>query len=182
MDVWDDLKQRLVVEFLSGAKLWTSSPEDIDRYEAESGFRLPDSYRELVGTFGPGTYGRGWRLAAPGVPNSSSDNLAKLNEYLRPVHPGFVFFCGKEDFHAHFAWDSGDITDPATHEYGVYLVGSPGSGDSFEAQTTKVASTFREFLMTYALGGGFERHGAAYGYGLPAEVLDDPVVGFFQVV
>jgi hypothetical protein len=168
MGDWDELKERLVIRFASEGAARTSSPEDLDRFEAESGFTLSDDYREFAVAFGPGTYGRGWQIKAPGFSGAGRGraDLARLYQALQDVHPGLIAFCGKEEFHGWFAWDPEDVTDPVGHDYGVYLLGGPTGGDP-DAKPIKVASTFREFVMSFALGQGFKRsefNGGSYEY------------------
>jgi hypothetical protein len=153
MGVWDDLKKRIAVRYTSDGKHRKPKPKDLDRYEKESGFKLPDDYREFVLTFGPGTFGRGWEFSSPGFPKVDSDvDLAYMNrrfqEQNTPLHQDHVRFCGKEDFHGWWAWNPKDVTNPERHEYGIYLL--------LDDPPVKVASTFREFVMSYALGGGFQ--------------------------
>ncbi len=174
MGVWDDLKERIEVQFASEGVVRTPSPQDLDRFEQESGFRLPLDYREFAATFGPGTYGWGWQIETPGFAKSKKKNyegLAGLYRRLEKDYPGFVIFCGKEDFHGWFAWDSNDVTDPEGHDNGVSLLGGP-NGDDTDAPPIKVASSFREFVLSYALGGGFE----------PGEAITSGSVPFVQVL
>jgi len=149
-------KKRVKVYYASEDKVLKPKVKDLDQYEKESGFKLPDDYREFARTFGPGTFD-GWQISTPGFPNAEHEvDLAKLNERLRRSYlPNFVRFCGKEDFHGWFAWNPEDITDPVKHHYGVYLLGGL-RGEDPEAQPIKVASSFHEFFISYALGGGFE--------------------------
>lgn len=179
MGVWDDLKKRLVVRYASEGEVKTPSLEDLDRFEQESGFRLPDDYREFATSLGPGTYGPGWQVETPGFAKAEGSYAGIQG--LRHIDPLFVAFCGKEDFHGWFAWDPRDVIDPVAHDYGVYLLGGPDGHDG-DAPPIKVSSTFREFLMSYALGGGFERRKDEDGDGPPDEVPDDPEVGFSQVL
>lgn len=153
--VWDDLEKRLAVRYTSDGKHRKPKPKDLDRYEKESGFRLPDDYREFALTFGPGTFGRGWQFSTPGFSKTKSHvDLATLNHFFQmqkgDLNQSFVRFCGKEDFHGWFAWNPEDVTDPAKHEYGIYLL--------MDDPPVKVASTFREFVMFYAMGGGFHEY------------------------
>jgi hypothetical protein len=183
MGVWDDLRRRLVVQYASEAEVQTPSPEDLDRFERESGFRLPDDYRDFAATFGPGTYGPGWQVETPGFANAEGryNGLAGLFRRVQDTYPGFVVFCGKEDFHGWFAWDPKDVTDPGGHDYGVYVLGGP-SGEDSDAPPLKAASSFREFVLSYALGGGFKRQLAESGYGDPGEAGSSGPVPFAQVL
>lgn len=135
MGIWDDLKRRLVVQYASEGEVKTPSPEDLDRFERESGFRLPEDYREFATTFGPGTYGPGWQVETPGFAKPPRgkykkapgryDGLDGLYRQMQGYNPGFVVFCGKQDFHGWVAWDPKDVTDPVARDYGVYVLGGP---------------------------------------------------------
>jgi hypothetical protein len=182
MGVWDELKERLVVRYASEGEVVKPKEEDLERYEEESGHRLSVAYREFVLEFGPGTIGRGWQLSSPGFTKADSDvDLARLNERFRSdSHPNFIRFCGKEDFHGWFAWDPEDITDPVEHRYGLYLIGGLRGHES-QAPPIKVASTFHEFIMSYALGGGFDRHQEGLTND-PGDPVLPETVGFAQVI
>ncbi len=74
------------------------------------------------------------------------------------------------------------MTNPEGHDYGVSLLGGP-NGDVTDAPPIKVASSFREFVLSYALGGGFERQQSEYGLWVdPREAIASGPVPFFQVL
>lgn len=177
MGVWDDLERRLEVHYTSGDEVGKPKPEDLDQFEQESGFRLPVEYREFALTFGPGTFGRGWQFSTPGFSDIQSyENISRLNKrfHSQGLYPGFFLFCGKEDFHGWFAWNSEDVTDPDKHEYGIYLL--------LNDPPVKVASTFHEFVMFYALGGVFERQEEGDQGNEPDDSDMTGPIGFSQVL
>ncbi len=162
MGVWDDLKKRLVVIYVDSMgsdKVLKPKVKDLDHFERESGFRLPDDYREFARMFGPGKFDAGWKFATPGFPNIKSYDvdLALLNHQIQSqkatgLYQNFFRFCGKEDFQGYWGWNPEDVTDPDTHDYGIYLL----MGDRYDGPH-KVASTFHVFVISYVFGGGFER-------------------------
>jgi hypothetical protein len=89
---------------------------------------------------------------------------------------GFFRFCHSDDFHGSWAWNPEDVTDPGTHEYGIYLLGADGYDGPH-----KVASTFHEFVMSYVLGGGFHREEEPWKCEPGEQGLPD-AIGFFQVI
>jgi hypothetical protein len=184
MAVWDDLEKRVVVDHVNamgGCVALKPRPEDLDRFERESGFKLPDGYREFAMTFGPGCLDPGFYFYSPGFPSDQSVDLAARNLPSQPKEPGgphggFLRFCHSDDFHASWAWDPEDVTDPDTHEYGIYLLGADGYDGPH-----KVASTFHEFVTSYVLGGGFHRDEEPWKCKPGEQGLPD-AIGFFQVI
>lgn len=184
MGIWDDLKKRVLVDHvdaLGGCVVLKPRPEDLDRFERESGFKLPDSYREFVMTFGPGCLDPGFYFYSPGFPSDQSVDLAARNpssQSQKPEGPfgDFIRFCISDDFHGSWAWKPEDVTDPGTHEYGIYLLGADGYDGPH-----KVASTFHEFVMSYVLGGGFHREEEPWKWKAGEPGLPD-TIGFFQVI
>src|SRR4051794_41938662 len=73
MGVWDDLEKRLVIHNEDGP---SKKPklEDLDKCEAEAGFKLPEDYREFALAFGPGCL-HGFNFHTPGFPRSEWANL-----------------------------------------------------------------------------------------------------------
>ena len=173
MGRWDELEGRLDISTQDGF-VRKPTTEDLDRFEAETNFKLPDDYREYAVTFGPGTLGRGeWKVRTPGFPRDEYHDLARFVERWRNcwlgvpdedlarifgVEPAkfrrMVPFCEKENCRGCFAWDPEEVTDAGRHEYGYYFL----SGDSRDIPWPRVASSFREFVQVNALGGGFERY------------------------
>ena len=167
MGIWDDLRQRIKVEFASAGKVETSSPEDLDRFEKESGFRLPDDYGEFATTFGPGTCGRGC---------SSMPPLRRVQErQCRPRHaqPGLE---GRLSG-IHRLLGQGGLSrvvrmGPSRRHRSVLprpwgLSPRRPDGEVPDAPPIKVASTVREFIFSFAVGQSLERseyNDGAYAY------------------
>jgi hypothetical protein len=56
----------------------------LDQFEAESGFRLPHSYRSFVKVFGPGVLAWDYDVRAPGYPEQGVDvDLATFNAHIK---------------------------------------------------------------------------------------------------
>jgi hypothetical protein len=135
------------------------SDDDLNRYERESGFRLPLSYRAFVKVFGPGELGGDFRLRAPGYPDHPHADLGRSNAEIRagltktflslfndPDRVArMVFFCapGGGDW---IGWDPEDIRDAELHEYGIYEIG--------DEEMEKVADSFPQFIEEVCLGPG----------------------------
>jgi hypothetical protein len=185
MGIWDPIVARL--------KIWTQddevrrpTPADLDRYEAEAGFKLPDDYRSYALTFGPGELGRcEFCFSTPGFPKAGDLDLAEKNRiWLKLAVAGcpdknlaerfgdawrarrLIHFCEVSGIGDRFAWDPMDVTDAETHEYGIYAL----PVDSTGWKNMRVARTFREFVLDYALGGQYT------GWGPPKpEHLVEPI-------
>lgn len=187
MAVWGDLERRLVIYNEDGPAK-KPRPEDLDRYEAEDGFKLPEDYREFALLFGPGGLHR-FNFRTPGFPGSEWANLGgrlvpdeyEDDEWLVQVigDPDLarrlVVFSDVDGIGDCFAWDPADVTDPVKHDYGIYII----AHECNNPPVTRVASTFREFVLSYALGGGYERH--VYGQVNELGILNSPgPIGFGQ--
>jgi len=156
MAIWNELEGRLDSYTWDGNDFKKPRPEDLDRFEAENGLKLPDDYREFALGFGPGTFVGGWGFLTPGFPEDSRVDLGVFLKWWREAigqddpEARFVLFCEKEDFHGRWGWDPAVVTDPERHEYAIFLVGD-------HCPPIRVASGFKEFVLSYVLGGGFER-------------------------
>jgi hypothetical protein len=174
MGNWDDLLSRIEI-ILQDDEHKRPTIGDLDGFEAEFGFKLPEDYRQFALRFGPGELGRReWRFQTPGFPGAGPlADLGELNRgYLRRLQGietldeakfsrygdpmvirRLVTFCtGGLETDA-FTWDTGHVTDPEKNDYAVYIL----SGD-LEPHVQRVASSFREFVVDYLLAGGYDRH------------------------
>jgi len=179
MGVWDELEQKIEVDYvnsLGGYEVLKPKPEDLDLYERMNGFKFPNDYREFALTFGPGTFGAGWQFATPGFPGDSNIDFNLRANKGDDVNRDCFFICGKEDFHGWLGWDPKDVTDPDTHEYGIYLFGHEDNDAPH-----KVASTFHNFIVSYIFGGGFEREEEPWEPAKPT-FSERKRVGFSQVI
>jgi hypothetical protein len=195
MGVWDELEKRLDIVTQDGV---VKKPKiaDLDQYERESGFNLPEDYREFALAFGPGGFGTGeWAFATPGFSKGHDlvDLVKSCESWRRSRIEGcsdadlsrsfgvdaarvrrLIPFCNRRTSGDGFAWDPSDVTDTDRHEYGIYHI-------TFDRPPiVRVASTFREFVMDYALGGGFERHLYDESADKTGELSKPDPIGFAQ--
>ncbi|WP_165226414.1 SMI1/KNR4 family protein [Aquisphaera insulae] len=139
--------------------------EDLDAFQAESGFTLPASYRAFVLRFGPGRFDHDAeiKVASPGYPKDLTwHDLARLNRFYRfasrsdedltdwfPDVPldrirGLIVF-GSDNGGDAYAFDARDSTDPARHECGVSLLPRHGA-------LKRLAKTFDGFIGKHVIG------------------------------
>lgn len=191
MGVWDDLEERLKILRVEGRDgivheedgiVWKATPEILDWFEGLRKFRLPDDFRDFACTFGPGKLGTGgWCFYVPGIDWESepeSLDMLYLLDYWENTQKEsnlkLVPFCEKRQTEGrwmtirYFGWNPVDVTDAARHEYGIYRthpeVEPFGSGRVGRRRPpVKVASTFREFVLDYALAEDLGRRGGASG-------------------
>jgi len=111
-------------------------PADLDRFEAETGIRLPAGFRGYLGVFGPGCLlvGRGNNIremfiSSPYCPDRPL-NLMTAVERLRLLREDpprglddrmkrLVVF-GRDGLGHEYGWDPEEVTDPAAPEFAVY--------------------------------------------------------------
>jgi len=174
MGIWDELARRLDL-WLEDNEVKKPTLEDLDRFESEAGFHLPQDYRDYALTFGPGDIGsREWSFLTPGFPQAGKNvDLAEANAWHKKyVIDGetdaelarmfgdaararrLVVFCSTRLVGDIFAWDPGEVTDAARHDYAIYMIPAEANNPPFG----RIATSFREFVFNYALGGGHERH------------------------
>jgi hypothetical protein len=135
--------------------------ETLDRFEQESGFRLPLSYRAFVKVFGPGALGCEYQIAVPDYTNNEGGlGLRELNRDLKEdIDEGFlelystgeqvlrlVLFC--EAYRAWIGWDPAEMSDAQRREYGIYAWGGR------DGTLTKLADSFPQFVEEVCLGPG----------------------------
>lgn len=178
---WDELRRAVVYSPTRGRL----APGDakLDAFEARHGFKLPASYRSFVKEFGrceltPELGSGSWKIAAPGVVAEDDGlDLDRLIEEMsevvemdaegipgqgprdRELAPRMLFFA-MDVGGDYYGWDRGEVTEESGPEYAVY------------ARTptyVRVASTYGEFLLTYALGKDLARWREAGEPGAEAE-------------
>ena len=119
--------------------------EDLDAYEARTGFRLPDSYRQFCLVFGPGALDGALDIRTPGFPD---DDLSTLNDrrisaersrrYDNPQRAARMILFGSAVTADVFGWDPGEVTDAGRNEYAIYMRRRD------EPEIERLASTFRD--------------------------------------
>ncbi len=160
MQHWAALKRTLAIPANPDLKpLAKPTDESLDRYEAETGFRLPHSYRSFIKVFGPGVLAWDYRIVAPGypeqgwavdlaafnaVPHAALKDKRVLRQFKDPAQAQrLVFFCRPGDGDL-VGWDPEDVRDRRWHEYGTY---EWGRGDALGF----VAASFTEFIENVCL-------------------------------
>jgi hypothetical protein len=152
---WTALRRTLSIpDNLPAPPLAKPTDATLDRFEAETGFRLPHSYRSFIKVFGPGTLAWDYRIKAPGYPEQGEDvdlgtfnarikqTLTKKQAWQQLADPTqarrVVFFCalGGGDL---VGWDPEDIRDRRRREYGIYSWGR-------KVALEFVAGSFTEFI------------------------------------
>jgi hypothetical protein len=172
MESWAKIAKRIKLECPTGV-VNRPSEADLVRYETEAGFKFPLDYRRFALDYGSGTLAGSYEfrfytpsmtedgvysdLDPPGGCNSTfsgytDEELAK--DYNRDPAQlrRMVIFCAVGDYGDSFAWGPAEVTDPATNDMAIYLLGS-----AVRAGVWRVASTFREFVVDYLLRGRYGR-------------------------
>jgi hypothetical protein len=155
---WQEFYDSLSHRHGYGAPVPKPTVEQLDRFEAESGFRLPRSYRDFILVFGPGEFSVGLRIAAPGygyVPHPPGVDLLVTSQSYgwseedvaqgpvsmeQKAHLLRLFYFGLEDERQWLGWDPKDMQAPEESEYGIYRVEALGFG------TELIAKSFRELV------------------------------------
>jgi hypothetical protein len=153
---WKDFYDTLVVVPGYGEPVPKPTIAQLDQFEAETGLRLPRSYREYITVFGPGEFPCILRIAAPGYPHLnwradlltasrsygySSDEVAQSGLPAdQQERLGRLFYFGLERGRQWLGWDPLDVRDPETSEYGIYRV------DYIRDGAELVATSFRQLI------------------------------------
>jgi hypothetical protein len=148
---WGEFYGSPIIEPMYGESVPKPTVAQLDQFEAETGFRLPRSYREYILVFGPGRLVTDWDIAAPGYGASWFWDLHTMYENMRPEerwisrHPKehrdrlrrLRYFCSK--YKDAFGWDPAEVCDPAAPEYAVYRTIEDG-------RVVRVSDSFRGFV------------------------------------
>jgi hypothetical protein len=139
-----------------------SPPTDraLNKFERDTGCRLPLSYREFIKAFGPGELGGQFLMKSPGYKKygRSADLMScttiarsRLPEFCPgPRTPRIFYFC-ETIFGDLIGWDPKDVRDAATHEYGIYICVHEFETCDF------LVGTFREFINKTCLSKGLAK-------------------------
>lgn len=149
---WSMFFDSLVIQPKQGKFVLKPDAKQLDAFEASAGFRLPLSYREFIGIFGPGTFPCELEIAAPGYPDlHASLSLERANDYYRfapedlsklrisPDHLALLqrlYMFGARRENIWLGWDLSDIRDPVRNEYAIIAVES----------MTCVANSFQQLI------------------------------------
>jgi hypothetical protein len=160
---WDVIKSKTFLPPDRPLRLFPIAAE-LEGYEVKSGFALPRSFREFATTFGAGTIEPGdWRFAVPGIPDPFGGRYTDPTSLTRWFMQGregtladeyddtvrarrLVLFCSNESYDF-FGWDPLDVTEPESHEYGIYLLGR------YDTRVLRLAKRFRRFVLDYCFRG-----------------------------
>src|SRR5579871_4308943 len=170
MSRWGEIESRLTkVNPTGGDKRPTNA--DLDAFEVAAGILLPLDYRRFALAYGHGSTSAPYEFEIHTPSDPAAGALNDL-EATRAQMAGFfadkataaghgcdpeqfrrlILFSSVRDVAESFAWDTGDVTDPAEHEMAVYLIG----GD-LRPRVYRVASSFGEFFVDYLLKGRYGR-------------------------
>lgn len=166
MGMWDSLRDRLGIVEGDDVVPRPSEPA-LDRYEAATGFKLPQSYRQFVRTFGPGELGQVFTVYSPGYPDSGID-LGRMNQAFRktasfdkrsdadparshddPRRARRLVLFAHDIGPDYYGFDPEAVRDAEAHEYGIYAVMHS------DPRVVNIAGSFREFIEEYCLGDGW---------------------------
>jgi hypothetical protein len=163
MTDWAKLYRDLQILDTPTPRIQPPSDADLDRFERGFSFRLPLDYRAFIKVFGPGQLTHDYRFRSTGcsiittgeAPRQFNEHvdLTALNEALRKVQASqdamdgpytpqarrLVYFVDNTagDY---VGWDSLDVRDKTTVEYGVYMVPREDGG------ARRLADTFAAFV------------------------------------
>jgi len=153
METWNALYRRLEIVIPPAAvPLPKPTNAALDRYEAETGSKLPRSYRQFVKVFGPGSLCEWFRICVPGY---ADRKMIDLREYDRGTHEGDDLFSeiyGQPElvqrlvFFSHtfggdiIGWDPESRSKEEALDYMIY--GLPRT----ERHIVKVADSFPKFI------------------------------------
>jgi hypothetical protein len=147
---WREFYALLVIRPMPGEQLPLPTVADLDRFEAEVGFRLPQSYRDYMLVFGPGRLLADWDIAGPGNGTWLWD-LHRLDDLVRPREDDLDLYPGGEHdrirrlryfarmYKDAFGWDHAEVCDPDSSEYAVYRL-------TEDNRVVRVGGTFRAFV------------------------------------
>jgi hypothetical protein len=153
---WGAFYDTLAIVVGHGQPVPKPTESQLDQFEAVTGLRLPNSYRQFIKVFGPGEFPCILRIAAPGYPNLNwrADLLSANRSYgytpEQIVESGLssdqqdrlrrLFYFGLERGRQPLGWDPQDIRDSGASEYGIYRV------DFIHDRVELAATSFRHLI------------------------------------
>ena len=155
---WQSLLETIEVT----GELCPTSVADLDKFEQNTGFKLPASYRDYSVVFGPGVLVRPfrYRIAVPGKPDRAELNeLKKFNQYVRESNYEYKEYCpdpdqfqrawffGTDLATSWYFWDPQAVTDPKANECKIFVMHR-------EWNIELLAASFWEFVSDVCLGKG----------------------------
>ena len=153
---WQAFYDSLVIQPSYGQPVPKPTPAQLDKFEAETGFRLPRSYRDYILVFGPGEFPCVLKIAAPGydylqntfdLQTAGSGYGYGQEELIRAGLPpedqqrmGRLVYFGLHHSRQWLGWDPQDMREAEAPEYGIYRVDWVSDGAEF------VATSFRQLV------------------------------------
>jgi uncharacterized protein (TIGR02996 family) len=153
---WHEFYDSLVIEPGDGEPVPKPVVSQLDRFEAEAGFRLPRSYREYILIFGPGLLLTDWYIAAPCYGDSWRYDLHMLPENMRPPEIWVGRYPSEQQdrvrrcryfvygFRGGFGWDPTEVCGLDAREYAIYQLTQDG-------RVVRFAESFRGFVENVVL-------------------------------
>ncbi len=135
----------------------------LDAYEQETGWKLPQSYRDFILVWGPGEFGTCVRISAPGYADCGDTiDMGLMHaefEDIRRQEDLWLDDCTDPDLFRRlvvfgddaaagdrYCWDPLDVRSPEENEYAIYEI-----IHEHEETPKFVAGSFREFIMQRAI-------------------------------
>jgi len=153
---WRAFYSTLVIQNGYGQPVPKPTVAQLDRFEAETGLRLPGSYRECIAVFGPGEFPCVLKVAGPGYGHlgNTYDLLTASQRYGysrgevaasglptdQQERIGRLFYFGLHHGRQWLGWDPLDVRDAKASEYAIYRVDFLCDGAEF------VAASFRQLV------------------------------------
>ncbi len=152
---WQQFYDSLVIEPFYGVPVTKPTVAQLDQFEAEAGFRLPQSYRDYILVFGPGRLLKDLDIAAPGYDGSLFWDLQRMQQNMQPREHWIAsspevdrdrlrrlsYFCSR--YKDCYGWDMTEICSSNSSEYAVYRWLEDG-------RVVRVADSFRGFVENVA--------------------------------
>jgi SMI1 / KNR4 family (SUKH-1) len=156
---WDGLKDRVT---LIGDELRVVSDKELDAFESETGFKLPESYRQFCKVFGAGTLARPdtFNIAVPGLTRTyPAFELRSFNLETRDFSREYKVRCARPDLFerawffgddigtSYYFWDPQEVIDKHNAECAIYVM-------LRSWELLRIADTFWNFIVDVCLGTG----------------------------
>lgn len=155
LDLWRALSEKLVVQGDDRTSCPRPTAEELDRFEAKSGIKLPAGYRGFVQVFGPGSFNRTTSyevsVCSPYPPRRTKPKrfrFAPGSDIFHNLKTGYgltdqarrLVYFASDYSGGSFGWDPEEATDPLAPEFAIYAL--------YRDQKTaaKMSNTFAGFV------------------------------------
>jgi predicted DNA-binding WGR domain protein len=161
---WESLHDRIAHYYPNYRYVAKPTLQDLDAFEAASGFLLPRSYRDFALAFGPGELAQQFKIYTPGAfsKRNEQNGLAHFNESYRTWKKHFagspslteqakrmIVFSTTVGGDS-IGWDPEDVCDTVNHEYGIFNI-------TRHNDVERIGNSFEKFILDYCLGMGYFR-------------------------